>query len=265
MLLVSSIQAETISSTDLIKQYNGESNFNSAIIIYSVLFFAILLLIFESMSIRAIKRQLENLSGNPAAEEKVTWMALFFRKSSTRDEHLSDHVYDGIQEFDNNPPAWFNWLFYSSIVAAFCYLMYFHVLKIGKLSLDEYKQELSEAQVVIDRAREKGIKLADMPAFTEADKINTGKSIFTANCVACHGDKGQGNVGPNLTDEYWIHGGKYKQVFTTIFNGVPEKGMISWKKSLKPEDIRAVASYVKTLKGTNPSNPKAPQGDKSED
>ena len=260
LLFMSSVMAETISSPQLVDEFNRNTNFNHPGVIYTILILAILVLWYEYASIRMVHRKVDELTADPNKPERVTWMALFFRKSSTRDAHLGDHVYDGIQEYDNNPPAWFNWLFYGSIVTAIIYMMYFHVLKIGKLSGDEYKQEMAEAQVVVDKAREAGIKLADMGAYKDPAKINAGKAIFAANCAACHGDKGQGLVGPNLTDNYWLHGGEYKDVFKTIFNGVPNKPMQSWKKILKPEDIREVASYVKSLKGTNPPNPKAPQG-----
>ncbi|MBC7653864.1 MAG: c-type cytochrome, partial [Oligoflexus sp.] len=87
-------------------------------------------------------------------------------------------------------------------------------------------------------------------------------ALFIQNCVACHGENAQGVVGPNLTDEYWIHGGKISNIFKTIKYGVPEKGMISWEKQMSPKQMAEVSNYVKSLKGTNPANPKEPQGDK---
>ena len=87
-----------------------------------------------------------------------------------------------------------------------------------------------------------------------------GTADETDTCAACHGQKGEGTVGPNFTDEYWIHGGGIKNIFKTIKYGVPEKGMISWQSQLKPSDMQKVGSYILTLKGTNPPNPKAPQG-----
>ena len=96
----------------------------------------------------------------------------------------------------------------------------------------------------------------------DAAVVSAGAAVFQTNCVACHGDKGQGVVGPTLTDEYWLHGGKINNVFKTIKYGIPEKGMISWEKTLTPKQISDVANFVKSLKGTNPPNPKAPQGEK---
>jgi len=144
-------------------------------------------------------------------------------------------------------------------------MMYFHVLKIGDLSQAEYEKQVEEAKPLLAKALEKSIVLADEPRFTDASNLTAGKVIFSTNCAICHGDKGQGNIGPNLTDEYWLHGGRYPQIFKTIFNGVPDKGMLSWKKTLKPEDIRKVASFVYSLKGSNPPTPKAPQGIKDTD
>ena len=94
--------------------------------------------------------------------------------------------------------------------------------------------------------------------------MNEGKAIYAKSCATCHGAEGQGNVGPNLTDNYWIHGGTINDVFLTIKQGVPQKGMIPWEKQLTPLQIQQVASYIISLKGTNPPNPKEPQGELGE-
>lgn len=98
----------------------------------------------------------------------------------------------------------------------------------------------------------------------DADILGKGKVVFNnMNCGSCHRADGGGNaIGPNLTDEFWIHGGGITQVFQTIKNGAVEKGMPAWGKSLSPQDVRNVTFYVMSLQGTNPANPKAPQGDK---
>lgn len=100
----------------------------------------------------------------------------------------------------------------------------------------------------------------ELKPLTDAASIAAGKQIFTTNCVPCHGSKGEGGIGPNMTDNYWIHGGKFSQIVNTIIVGVPAKGMISWERTLKPQQIKEVASFLVTLKGTNPPNPKDPQG-----
>lgn len=194
-----------------------------------------------------------------------SWWNLFVRKNSSVDQAMEGHEYDGIKEYDNNPPAWFNWLFYGTIAYAIWYLSWYHVFKVGPLQEEEYIAQVEAAKPIIAAAQEKGIKLADLPPNKDAAVLTKGEQLYTKNCVACHGAQGEGLVGPNLTDEYWLHGGSYKDIFTVIFEGVPEKGMISWKKTLLPHEIQAIASYVNTLRGTKPSNPKDPQGEKYTD
>jgi cytochrome c oxidase cbb3-type subunit III len=247
-MILSTINQATISVVDML------------VVIVLLLAIIIGLLGLESyLELKRIRKTQVEKSGI-VPKRRVTWFDLFRRKGIPMDKFVEGHEYDGIHEYDNSPPAWFNWLFYITVFAAVCYMMYFHVLKIGDLSQAEYDKQVKAAEPIIAKAQEKAIVLADQPRFTDETNLTMGKMIFMSNCVICHGDKGQGNIGPNLTDDFWIHGGKYPQIFKTIFNGVPEKGMLTWKKTLKPEDIRRVASYVYTLKGTNPPNPKSPQG-----
>ena len=95
----------------------------------------------------------------------------------------------------------------------------------------------------------------------DENELALGASIFINKCAVCHGNEGQGGVGPNMTDNYFIHGGTINDVFKTIKYGVPEKGMISWKSQLRSSDMQRVASYILTLVGTTPANPKAPEGE----
>jgi mono/diheme cytochrome c family protein/competence protein ComGC len=230
-----------------------------------LLIIIMLLLTLEIMLyMRRLEREKAVAAGLPVVK-KVTWLDLFKRTKDTRDAALNEHVVDGIHEYDNSPPAWFNWLFYGSIAWAACYLLYFHVFNMGDLQIAEYEKQMKEAEAVVAKAQERAIVLADKPPYTDEAKLLLGKTIFIKNCVMCHGDKGQGIIGPNLTDDYWLHGGSYKDIFKTIFNGVPEKGMLTWKKTLKPDEIRSVASYVYTLRGSHPDNPKPPQGEKYTD
>jgi cytochrome c oxidase cbb3-type subunit 3 len=177
---------------------------------------------------------------------------------------MLDHNYDGIRELDNQLPPWWKWGFYFTILFAFVYLFYYHVSGKGKLQLGEYADELKQAQLAADERMKdaaNNINDANVVAFTDAHEIAEGKNIFMKNCVACHGNFGQGNIGPNLTDDYWLHGGGIKNVFHTITEGYPMKGMISWKAQLAPKQIQEVASFVLTLHGTNPEAAKEPQGD----
>lgn len=206
------------------------------------------------------------LAIEPGKAKLTFWQkTLSLRPLAEENEILIMHDYDEIQELDNPIPAWFSWLFYSTVVAAVVYLLNFHVFKFGKLQDEEYTIEMKVAELEIEallaksanRVDENSVKLS-----TEETVLKSGSALFVQNCVACHGANGQGAVGPNLTDDYWLHGGKINNVFKTIKYGVPDKGMISWEKQLSPKQISDVANYIKSIKGTNPANPKAPQGEK---
>ncbi len=178
-----------------------------------------------------------------------------------------EHAYDGIAELDNPTPAWFMGLFYSTIAFGVGYLLVFHVFHGGNLQIAEYTQEVAIAEVqraayikkVAGSINENTVALT-----TDATSLESGKALFLQSCVACHGQQGQGGVGPNLTDEYWLHGGSLKAVFHTINEGVPEKGMMSWKKQYNPLQVQHIASFILSLKGTKPAGSKEPQGTKQE-
>lgn len=182
-------------------------------------------------------------------------------------ELLIDHDYDGIQELDNSLPPWWKWMFYITIVWAFFYLVNYHVVPIwneGKHQAALYDDEIEEGKRQLEEYKLKAADFVDettVTMVTDAAVIAKGKAKFDEVCAACHGNQGQGEVGPNLTDEYWLHGGDIQSVFKIIKYGVPEKGMISWQDQLKPSEMQAVASYILTLQGTNPANPKEPQGE----
>jgi cytochrome c oxidase cbb3-type subunit 3 len=177
------------------------------------------------------------------------------------------HTYDGIRELDNPTPPWFMGLFYGTIAFGLVYLIYFHVLGDGQVMQAEYAEETAEAEIVraayVKQWAEK-INEKTVVVLTSDEALTAGKKLYDQNCVSCHGAKGEGGVGPNLTDAYWLHGGTIRAVFRTVTEGVPEKGMIAWKKSLNPLQIQQVASYIASLQGTHPSNAKAPQGEKLE-
>ena len=175
---------------------------------------------------------------------------------------LLDHNYDGIQELDNNLPPWWKYSFYLSIIFAIGYLSYYHVLG-GPSSKDEYNASVKKAQEQQEEYNRLNAAKVDENTVTLADAggIDEGKTIFKDNCAACHGHLGEGIVGPNLTDNYWLHGGSLSDIFKSVKNGWPAKGMKSWQADLSPVQIKNVVSYIKTLQGTNPPNGKAPQGD----
>lgn len=179
-------------------------------------------------------------------------------------EIMTDHVYDGIRELDNNLPPWWKYGFYLTIVIAIVYLFNYHVLRSSPLQTAEYQKELADAAI----AKEEYLKTAadkvdesSVTVLVAANDLGAGKSIFKEKCVACHGQNGEGGVGPNFTDDYWINGGGVKNVFKTIKYGVPAKGMISWQSQLKPMEIQQIASYILSLRGSKPAGAKEPQGE----
>lgn len=176
---------------------------------------------------------------------------------------LLDHNYDGIRELDSRVPPWFSWLFYITIIFAIYYLLDYHVFNTGKLMYDEYAEEMQKAEIKKAELMKSGALINEetVTELTDKPDLDKGKEIFSLNCIACHASDGGGIVGPNLTDDYWINGGGIKNIFKTIKYGVPSKGMISWQTQLNPTQIQEVASYVMSLHGTKPANPKAPEGE----
>lgn len=180
---------------------------------------------------------------------------------------MLDHSYDGISELDNHMPPWLKYTFYGTIGFAVVYVMHYLVLGTGALQLDEYQAELAEAEALTEERSLLATSSIDenTAVLVSGDaELENGELLYVQNCSPCHAKDGGGTVGPNLTDEYWIHGGSVKDIFSVIKYGVQEKGMIPWEGKLKPEEIQNVASYILTLQGTTPANPKEPQGDKYE-
>ena len=177
---------------------------------------------------------------------------------------MTDHEYDGIRELDNNLPPWWKYGFYFTIVFGIVYLFNYHISHSSPLQTEEYQAQMMEADSLKKAHLKEAGAIVDennVVALTDAASLTTAKAIYIGNCVACHGQGGEGGVGPNLTDAYWINGGGIQNVFKTLKYGVPAKGMIAWQGQIKPEAMQKLASYVLTLQGTNPANPKAPQGD----
>lgn len=216
------------------------------------------------------RRRLEQEALQAIEKLKPTiWTKLMQLKPMAEEKNLvMDHKFDGIAELNNPTPAWFMVLFYGTIIFAICYLLTYHVFGFGKLQDEEYVAEIEQAADAkaaflanpvnsASAVNENNIKQSK-----DAAVLKSGGALFATRCPPCHGDHGQGIVGPNLTDEFWLHGGKIKDVFKTIKYGVPDKGMISWEKSMSAQQISDIASYVLSLQGTKPAGAKAPQGTK---
>jgi cytochrome c oxidase cbb3-type subunit 3 len=170
---------------------------------------------------------------------------------------LLDHDADGIRELDNNLPRWWVWLFYLTIAYSVVYMAYYHVFKAGDLQAAEYEKERAAGETVKNEAIAKFESgLGALAPSTNAADLARGQQTYTTLCAPCHRPDGGGLVGPNLCDSYWIHGSNYVDSLKVILNGIPEKGMLTWRGVLKPAEVQAVASYIFTLRGTTPPNPK---------
>ncbi|WP_460577029.1 cbb3-type cytochrome c oxidase N-terminal domain-containing protein [Hymenobacter coalescens] len=181
-----------------------------------------------------------------------------------KEDVMAGHDYDGITEYDNDLPPWWKYGFYLTIVFGVAYFIHFHVTDTGSLSQAEYQQEMEQAAVLAAQlgANDDPNKLTTYQPLTATADIDAGKAVFAQNCAACHGQEGEGKVGPNLTDEYWLHGGEINRVYKTVKFGVQGKGMVAWKGKLSSKQLLQVSSYIVSIQGTKPANPKAPQGEK---
>ncbi len=201
---------------------------------------------------------------------KFTWLSNTYKKlvgtKPLEKEHelILDHNYDGIRELDNDLPPWWLYGFYATIIFGAIYLARFHIFN-GDNQYEELESAYAQAKIELEEYKKTAKDLVDYNTVTvlaDAADISSGKTIFEANCVACHMADGGGGIGPNLTDKYWILGGGIKNVFRTISEGGRDgKGMIAWKQSLKPSEMAQVSSYVLTLQGNTPAKPKDPEGD----
>lgn len=202
-------------------------------------------------------------------QQENWWSRLVARLQDSRpveeeEEIEMDHNYDGIRELDNNLPPWWLYGFYITIIFSVIYLLRYHVFQTAPDQIEEYRMEMARAE----EAREEYLAKAgdqmdenSVTLITEGPRLEAGAAIYKANCAVCHAQDGGGGVGPNLTDEYWINGGSINDVFATVKYGVPSKGMVPWQDQLNPKQMQEVASFVLSLQGTEPADPKDPQGE----
>lgn len=179
------------------------------------------------------------------------------------DARLMDHAYDGIREYDNPLPGWWSAIFAATVVFSFLYFAYYNIAHWGKTPRESYQAALAGWQAIY-----KGGPGGGGPSVTEdmlaagADNpevVARGREVFTNRCVGCHAANGQGQIGPNLTDQYQIHGSSRMDLYGTIVGGAPGTAMIAWGEVMKPAEIVAVATYVASLRGKNLPG-KEPQG-----
>ena len=273
-LLSENAHAQTVAvdaAAKLIPNYGGISA-NTFYLLLSVIATEIFAILFLFFSIRRIFVEL--LPEKSAAAVKKSklaalWVRLdkkLFTKAIPIEQEadaLLDHNYDGIQELDNALPPWWKYGFIITIGFAFVYLLNFHVLGNGKNPTEEYAVEMENAKIAKElyEANNKDKIDETMVPMADAAGMKIGKDDYIANCIACHGSKGEGGAGPNLTDDYWIHKGSLNDIYHTLKVGYADKGMQSWAIKFSPKEMSEIASYVKMLKGTNPPGAKAPQGD----
>lgn len=171
---------------------------------------------------------------------------------------LIDHDYDGIKELSNRPPPWLMMIFYGTIIWSVFYVFHYQILKTGPSQIDEYNTEMAEAKVLY---KTEAFDATNITLITDNGKLSQGLVLFSKACASCHGQNGEGVVGPNLTDNNWLHGNTPEMVFKTIKEGVSGTSMTAYGNMYSDKDVLLLTSYIlESLKGTTPANPKAPEG-----
>ena len=177
------------------------------------------------------------------------------------------HELDGIKEFDNPMPGWLMAIWWGSLIFAAAYLI-FYALSFGEGSMEsEYRAQTQQSLAGVQAHFDANPLVAPTPAELLAGAkdptvLEMGAARFSRTCASCHGAQAQGLIGPNLTDDRWIHGGSVEQIFQSVAKGWPAKGMPPWGRAVKPEELAALVSYVRSLQGSNPPNARAPEGER---
>jgi cytochrome c oxidase cbb3-type subunit 3 len=175
-------------------------------------------------------------------------------------ENLTDHNYDGIQEYDSPLPGWWKLLFWATTLFAIPYLIWYHLM--GNTIAAGYAEETARAAEI-----EAGRVQLDQSAaglfglMADAERFDAGRKTWNVYCMPCHVADGGGLVGPNMTDDYYIHVRKIEDLPGVVREGRVEKGMSPWRGILSDNQIAEVSAYVASLRGTKPATPKEPQGE----
>jgi len=265
-------------------EYIIDSGDQMAIVKYPIIWAVLVMLLVFTIAIEIVSETLKQIlfrgltpeaqerylaKESEKAENQFSWLKMTYKKLlgsrplEEEAEIILDHNYDGIKELDNKLPPWWVYGFYITIIFAVVYLVRYEVLD-GSNQAEEYEIAVAEAKLKIEEYKRTAKGLVDVNSvvlLTDAVDLDAGKQIFMERCIVCHKEDGGGGIGPNLTDEFWILGGGIKNVFNTISEGGRNgKGMVSWKADLKPLEMAQVGSYVLSLQGTTPKEPKAAEG-----
>ncbi|MES2287184.1 MAG: cbb3-type cytochrome c oxidase N-terminal domain-containing protein [Bacteroidota bacterium] len=256
--------SKTTQAQEIISSSKGIPELNSGI-----LYWMLLIIGFEILVVIILLNSIQSFAKTKAVTIVKHKPSLFELLNATvpiekEKDILLDHNYDGIHELDNDLPPWWKYGFYLSIVIAIIYLGYYHFTPSGELQIAEYNRSILAAgaeKAEFEKNNLNNVNESNATLLTDKAEIANGEAIFKQNCFACHGKFGEGGVGPNLTDDFWLHGGSIKDIFTSIKYGIPDKGMKSWQADLSAIQINQITSYIKTIHGSMPANGKAAQGD----
>jgi cytochrome c oxidase cbb3-type subunit 3 len=272
LLLGSAAMAQGTETTVPVVTTIGDLSAGTFYTMITIVFLELLVIVVLLLNIRSLLKneQVQIVTKDMTAEQvialkraKVSWWDRFNKLKPVSQEGELDlgHDYDGIRELNNKLPPWWLYGFYITIIFAVVYLWRFHISHTGPSSKEEYELSVSRAQARIDayvKAKGEAVDENTVTRLTATADLDAGKAIFLKSCATCHKPTGAGDVGPNLTDDYWLHGNDIRDLFKTIrygFNAMPQ-----WQMAYSNKQIAQVASYVKTLHGSNPAGGKAPQG-----
>lgn len=252
-------------SAAAVEMWAGFTTFQLNVILLTIIGFEVLIILYFANWLKAVvlppvlKEKSKKL-----AFWKVWWDKMNNSVEIEKEKDVQlDHDYDGIKELDNALPPWWVYGFYLTIVFAGIYVWRYHIAGTAPLQVQELKNDLAQAEIQQALYNEQNAAKVDENTITytaDANMIAEGSKLFVKHCVACHAADGGGGTGPNLTDDYWKHGGDIKDIFRTISKGVPEMGMIAWGGILTAKEVANLATYVKSIKGSRTAAPKAPEG-----
>jgi len=220
---------------------------------------------FLTNEVVAVSNKAEAVIAAKPSGFNVWWDKLNSFKPMEQEANIDlGHNYDGIRELDNRLPPWWLYGFYVTVIIGVIYLWRYHISETAPLSKQEFEIAMMKADEEKAAYLTKAANNVDentVAFMKEPSALDAGKTAYVQMCAACHGKAGEGGVGPNLTDDYWIHGGNLKDVFKSIKYGWPEKGMKAWQEDFSPVQIAQISSYIKSLQGSNPPNGKEKQGE----